>query len=251
MTFSADRPPLSRPANPADRIIVPLDVATEQEAIALVDRLPEVGFWKVGLELFVSSGSQILAQLQQRQKRIFLDLKFHDIPNTMAGACRAAAGYGVDLLTVHATAGLAALQAAQAAAVEGAIAAGLPTPHLIAVTLLTSINPRALAFELKVPLELDDFALQMALMAEEGGLAGVVCSPQEVAQLREVCRPGFVFVCPGVRPSWTEKGDQARSLTPREALQAGADYLVIGRPITAADDPAAAFQRIVEELEAG
>jgi orotidine-5'-phosphate decarboxylase len=233
-----------------DRIIVPLDVATEAEAIALVDRLPQVTFWKVGLELFVSSGSRILEVLKSRNKRIFLDLKFHDIPNTMAGACRAAAGYGVDLLTVHATAGLAALQAAQAAAEAGAIAAGLPTPRLIAVTLLTSINPRSLAFELKVPLELDDFALQMALMAEESGLAGVVCSPLEVAQLKNVCRPGFVFVCPGVRPTWAEKGDQQRSLTPAAAMKAGADYLVIGRPITGAIDAADAFKRIVEEIEA-
>jgi orotidine-5'-phosphate decarboxylase len=236
--------------SPADRIIVPLDVATEAEAIALLDRLPQVAFWKVGLELFVSSGSHILEVLKSRNKRIFLDLKFHDIPNTMAGACRAAAGYGVDLITVHATAGLAALQASQAAAAEGAIAAGLPTPSLIAVTLLTSINSRSLAFELKVPLELDDFALQMALMAEESGLAGVVCSPLEVGQLRNVCRKGFVFVCPGVRPDWAEKGDQKRSLTPTAALKAGADYLVIGRPITGAIDPVQAFGRIVEELEA-
>jgi orotidine-5'-phosphate decarboxylase len=235
---------------PADRIIVPLDVATEAEAIALVDRLPQVTFWKVGLELFVSSGSRILEVLKSRNKRIFLDLKFHDIPNTMAGACRAAAGYGVDLITVHATAGLAALQASQAAAEAGAIAAGLPTPSLIAVTLLTSINARSLAFELKVPLELDDFALQMALMAEESGLAGVVCSPLEVAQLRNVCRSGFVFVCPGVRPTWAEKGDQQRSLTPAAAFKAGADYLVIGRPITGAIDPADAFKRVIEELEA-
>jgi orotidine-5'-phosphate decarboxylase len=236
--------------NPADRVIVPLDVATEAEAIALVDRLPQVTFWKVGLELFVSSGSRILEVLKSRNKRIFLDLKFHDIPNTMAGACRAAAGYGVDLITVHATAGLAALQASQAAAEAGAIAAGLPTPNLIAVTLLTSINPRSLAFELKVPLELDDFALQMALMAEESGLAGVVCSPQEVAQLKNVCRKDFVFVCPGVRPTWAEAGDQKRSLTPAAALKAGADYLVIGRPITGAIDPAQSFGRIVAELEA-
>ncbi|MBW4515309.1 MAG: orotidine-5'-phosphate decarboxylase [Timaviella obliquedivisa GSE-PSE-MK23-08B] len=232
----------------ADRIIVPLDVPTEADAIALLDRLPQVTFWKVGLELFVSSGSYILEALKTREKRIFLDLKFHDIPNTMAGACRAAAQYGVDLVTVHAAAGQAALKAAQIAAEEGATAAGLPTPNLIAVTLLTSINSRALAFELKIPLELGDYALQMALMVEESGLAGIVCSPQEVAQLRNACRKGFVFVCPGVRPTWAETGDQQRSLTPAAAIKAGADYLVIGRPITAAADPAAAFAQIVQEI---
>lgn len=233
----------------AERIIVPLDVSTEVDAIALLDRLPQVTFWKVGLELFVSSGSRILEVLKTREKRIFLDLKFHDIPNTMAGACRAAARYGVDLITVHAVAGQAALKAAQAAAEEGASAAGLPTPNLIAVTLLTSINSRTLAFELKVSLELNDYTLQMALMAEESGLAGIVCSPQEAMQLRNACRQGFVFVCPGVRPTWAEAGDQQRSLTPAAAIKAGADYLVIGRPITAAPDPAAAFAQIVQEIE--
>jgi orotidine-5'-phosphate decarboxylase len=233
----------------AERIIVPLDVSTEADAIALLDRLPQVTFWKVGLELFVSSGSRILEILKAREKRIFLDLKFHDIPNTMAGACRAAAGYGVDLVTIHAAAGQAALKASQTAAEEGSAAAELPTPNLIAVTLLTSINSRALAFELKVPLELNDYTLQMALIAEESGLAGVVCSPQEVMQLRNACRKGFVFVCPGVRPTWAEAGDQQRSLTPAAAIKAGADYLVIGRPITSATDPAAAFAQIVQEIE--
>ncbi|HEY9640772.1 MAG TPA: orotidine-5'-phosphate decarboxylase [Coleofasciculaceae cyanobacterium] len=234
---------------PADRIIVPLDVPTAAQAIALIDQMPQVTFWKVGLELFVSTGSGILQILKERQKRIFLDLKFHDIPNTMAGACRAAAGYGVDLLTVHAAAGQVALQTAQAAAVEGAIAANLPAPNLIAITLLTSLTSRALAFELKIPLELNDYALQMALLAQESGLAGAVCSPQEVAQLRDTCGKNFLLVCPGVRPTWAAAGDQKRSLTPSAALKAGADYLVIGRPITAAPDPVAAFQRICQELD--
>lgn len=234
--------------SPADKIIVPLDVPTMEQAIALLDRLPQVTFWKVGLELFVSSGSDILTILKDRQKRIFLDLKFHDIPNTMAGACQAAASYGVDLLTVHAAAGKAALEASQAAAETGATAAGLPTPKLIAITLLTSLTSRSLAFELKIPLELDDYALQMALLAQSSGLSGAVCSPQEAAQLRNTCGKDFLLVCPGVRPSWAEAGDQKRSLTPSAALKAGADYLVIGRPITASADPIAAFQRICDEL---
>jgi orotidine-5'-phosphate decarboxylase len=234
--------------SPADRIIVPLDVPTEKEALALVDRLPQVGFWKVGLELFVSTGGTVLRQLKARQKRIFLDLKFHDIPNTMAGACRSAAQYDVDLLTVHAAAGRIALEAAQQAAIEGAKTAGCSPPNLIAITLLTSISPRALAFELKIPLELNDYALQMALLAQESGLAGAVCSPQEASQLRSVCGDDFLLVTPGVRPTWAEAGDQKRSLTPSEALKAGATYLVIGRPITAAADPADAFARICEEL---
>ncbi|MBE9178229.1 orotidine-5'-phosphate decarboxylase [Oculatella sp. LEGE 06141] len=236
--------------SPSSHIIVPLDVPSEDEAVALIDRLPDVTFWKVGLELFVSSGPNLLQQLKARQKRIFLDLKFHDIPNTMAGACRAAGKYGVDLLTVHATAGQEALEAAHAAAKQGAAASEQAAPNVIAITLLTSLTSRSLAFELKIPLELPEYALQMALLAQESGLSGAVCSPQEVAQLRQVCGDRFLLVCPGVRPTWAETGDQRRSLTPAQALQAGADYLVIGRPITASADPVAAFQRICDELAA-
>lgn len=233
----------------SDRIIVPLDVPSEADAIALLDQLPQVTFWKVGLELFVSSGSHILTVLQERQKRIFLDLKFHDIPNTVAGACAAAARYGVDLITVHATNGKAGLQQAQTALETSAAQAELPVPQLIAVTLLTSISSRTLAFELKVPVELPEYALHMALLAQESGLAGIVCSPQEAAQLRQTCGDEFVLVCPGVRPSWAEAGDQQRIMTPQQAIAAGATYLVIGRPITQAADPAAAFDRICAEIE--
>lgn len=231
-----------------DKIIVPLDVPTQEEAIALVEKLPQVTFWKVGLELFVSSGPEILTFLKAQQKRIFLDLKFHDIPNTVAGACRSASRYGVDLITVHAAAGKTALKAAQKAAEEGANQSGYPVPKLIAITLLTSLNSRDLAFDLKVPLELPEYTLNMALLAQESGLAGAVCSPQEVSQLRQTCGDEFLFVCPGVRPTWSERGDQQRTFTPAQALKAGADYLVIGRPITASDDPVKALERIIEEM---
>jgi orotidine-5'-phosphate decarboxylase len=264
----------------ADRIIVPLDVPTKAAAIALVETLPDVSFWKVGLELFVSSGPEILAELKQRQKRIFLDLKFHDIPNTVAGACRSAAQYGVDLLTIHATAGRRALQDAQAALSEPPLnsppfeggaggdqppfeggagvdsppfeggAGGVQPPKLIAITLLTSLSSRDLAFDLKVPVELPQFTLEMALMAKECGLAGAVCSPQEAKQIKQLCGQDFLLVCPGVRPhTMSVTGDQKRTMTPADAIKSGADYLVIGRPITAAEDPVAAFARICEELD--
>ena len=233
-----------------DRIIVPLDVPTEQEAIALVEQLPQVTFWKVGLELFVSTGPGIIRFLKNQQKRVFLDLKFHDIPNTMAGATRQAASYGVDLITVHATAGRHALEAVNVAARDGAQQAGYPSPKLIAITLLTSLTSRDLAFDLKVPVELPEYALQMALLAQESSLNGAVCSPQEVAQLRRVCGDDFLLVCPGVRPSWARADDQQRSMTPSDAIKAGADYLVIGRPITAAPEPVAAWEKICEELAA-
>jgi len=243
-------PPIMSDSNALpDRIIVALDVSTEREAIALLDRLPQVGFWKVGLELFVSTGPSLLKTLQDRGKRIFLDLKFHDIPNTMAGACRAAGRYGVDLLTIHATAGKAALTAAVAAAQEGAAEAGCPPPNVLGITVLTSIDAHTLAFDLKIPLELPDYALQMALLAQSSGLNGIVCSPQEAGQIRDVCGSDFLRVCPGVRPDWAAAKDQRRLLTPAAAFQAGASYLVIGRPITAAPDPAAAYARICDELQ--
>ncbi|MDJ0511512.1 MAG: orotidine-5'-phosphate decarboxylase [Crocosphaera sp.] len=226
-----------------DKIIVPLDVPSQEAAIALVDKLPQVTFWKVGLELFVACGPDILKQLKDRQKKIFLDLKFHDIPNTVAGACRSASNYGVDLLTLHATAGKNALKAA-----TQAIADSPSPPKLLAITLLTSLNSRDLAFDLKIPLELPEYALQMALLAQESGINGAVCSPQEVAQLRQVCGKDFILVCPGVRPTWAQTGDQKRVMTPKKALAAGANYLVIGRPITMADDPVVAWNRIIDEV---
>lgn len=230
------------------QIIVPLDVQTQEEAIALVDKLESVSFFKVGLELFTATGPQILEELKSRQKRIFLDLKFHDIPNTVAGACRSAARYGVDLLTIHSTCGKDGLKAAADAVKESAAKYGVKQPKLIAITVLTSISARQLAFDLKIPLELPEFALEMALMAKECGLDGAVCSPQEVAQLRDMCGKDFLFVCPGVRPTWAEKGDQKRSMNPSQAIKAGADYLVIGRPITAATNPETAWQKICQEL---
>ena len=226
-----------------DKVIVPLDVPSLKDAIALLDRLPDVLWWKVGLQLFVSAGPEILKILKDREKRIFLDLKFHDIPNTVVGACLSATKYKVDLLTLHATAGKIALKTAKQAILELE-----SQTKLIAITLLTSLNSRDLALDLKIPLELPEYALQMAILAQESGLDGAVCSPHEVAQLRQVCGDNFTLVCPGVRPSWSIKGDQKRVMTPSEAIKAGADYLVIGRPITEANSPEEAWHKICQEL---
>jgi orotidine-5'-phosphate decarboxylase len=239
--------PSTHPMLDPNQIIVPLDIPNLASAIELVDQLPDVTFWKVGLELFVSTGGEIIQSLKQRQKRVFLDLKFHDIPNTVAGACCAAAGYGVDLLTIHATAGKPALSAAMKAVAEGAATAGVNPPQVIAITLLTSLNPGELADDLHVALELPEYALQMALMSQACGLNGVVCSPHEVADLRRSCGGDFILVCPGIRPSWAIAGDQQRTMTPRQAIAAGADYLVIGRPITSAIEPQVAWKRVLGE----
>jgi orotidine-5'-phosphate decarboxylase len=233
------------------RIIVPLDVASPGAALAMVAQLPQVSFWKVGLELFVSSGPAIIQELKARQKRVFLDLKLHDIPNTMAGACAAATRYGIDLLTLHGVASQVALEAARLAAQSEAERLGQPPPGLLAVTLLTSISPSALADDLRVALSVADYTLHLARLAHRCGLGGVVCSPQEVAALRSQLPGDFVMVCPGVRPSWASRHDQQRVLTPAEALRAGATYLVVGRPITASEDPAAAFQRICDDCAEG
>ncbi|MFP4133433.1 MAG: orotidine-5'-phosphate decarboxylase [Halothece sp.] len=228
---------------PQERLIVPLDVPDLESAIAQVEALPDVTFWKVGLELFVSAGPPILDYLKQHNKRIFLDLKFHDIPNTVAGACRAAIKYKVDLLTIHATVGKEALQAA-----VGTKQASTAPPKLLAITLLTSISDHALAFDLQVPIELSEYTLKMAMLAQESGLDGAVCSPQEVTKLREVCGDNFWLICPGVRPSFADNGDQKRVMTPKQALNAGADYLVIGRPITQSETPQITWQKICKEI---
>ena len=225
------------------KIIVPLDVSSLEDAKTLVNKLPEVSFWKVGLELFVSTGAEILQYLKDRDKKVFLDLKFHDIPNTVAGACRSACKYEVDLLTIHATAGKKALEAA-----VNEVQKVAKPPQLLAISLLTSIDSRSLAYDLKVPVELPQYALEMAMLAQEAGLNGAVCSPQEVAKLREVCGQDFTLVCPGIRPSWSVKGDQSRIATPKDAIASGASYLVIGRPITAADNPNQAWSRICQEI---
>ena len=227
-----------------DKIIVPLDVPSLEDAIALVKKLPEVEFWKVGLELFVATGADILKYLKDEHKRIFLDLKFHDIPNTVKGAVQSALKYNVDLLTLHAIAGREALSAAS----EAVKNAGASPTKLLAISVLTSINSRQLALDLKVPIELPEYALSNALMAQECGIDGAVCSPHEAAQLKRVCGDDFLLVCPGVRPKWAVKGDQQRVMTPKQALEQGANYLVIGRPITQAENPSEAWQKIVNEI---
>ena len=227
------------------KIIVALDFPSAQEAIALCDRLPQVNFWKVGLELFISDGNAILRELKDRNKQIFLDLKLHDIPNTVGSACRIATKYGADFLTIHASGGKAMMQAAQAE-VQGS-----PT-QLLAVSLLTSIAAPELASDLQVPLSVSEYVSKLILLAQASGLTGAVCSPHEVANLRSLLantsNPNFCFVTPGVRPAGSAVGDQSRVMTPQQAIAAGADYLVIGRPITAAPDPVAAWNQIVADF---
>jgi len=212
-----------------------------EQALAFTDAIAELRWVKVGLELFVAGGPEVVRQLRQRGKRVFLDLKFHDIPATMAGACRSAARLGAELITVHACAGREALQAAQAAAVASAASAGQPRPTLLAVTVLTSWEAARFAAELAIAEPLDHYVPRLAQLAGEAGIGGCVCSPLEVAALRAAHPEPFVLVTPGIRPAGSERGDQQRVLTPAQAIAAGASQLVIGRPITAASDPRGSY----------
>ncbi len=233
---------------PADALILALDRPDAASALALAAAIPGLRWVKVGLELFSAAGPQVVGQLRERGLRVFLDLKFHDIPATMAGACRSAARLGAELITVHGCAGSEALAAAQAGAQEGAQAAGLGNPTLLAVTVLTSWNPQCFARELAIDDTIEDYVPRLARLAASVGIGGCVCSPLEVAALRAAHPAPFALVTPGIRPAGAERGDQQRVMTPAQALAAGASQLVIGRPISAAADPAAAFGACCQEL---
>jgi orotidine-5'-phosphate decarboxylase len=235
--------------DPSRRIIVALDGMAPERALACSGAIPALRWVKVGLELFVAGGPAVVSQLRHQGLRVFLDLKFHDIPATMAGACRSAARLGAELITVHAGAGIEALRAAQAAAVEAALAAGLPPPTLLAVTVLTSWEPARFASELAIQDPLEAYVPRLARLAAAAGVGGCVCSPLEVAALRAAHPEPFALVTPGIRPAGAALGDQQRVLTPAQAIAAGASQLVIGRPITAAADPAAAFASCCRQLD--
>lgn len=232
---------------PRERVLAALDVASLNEALALVGPLrPYVGGFKVGLELCTAEGApRVVEAVAAAGGAVFLDLKLHDIPNTVAGAVRSvcALGPAVRMLTLHASGGAAMLRAAVEAA-----AGFRERPLLLAVTVLTSVDAAALRDELGVTAPLDEQVVHLARLAQVAGLDGVVASPHEAPAIRRTCGDDLLIVTPGVRPVWAAAGDQRRVLTPAEALCAGADYLVIGRPITGAADPAAAAARIVAEL---
>lgn len=244
-----------------DRILIALDTETTVEALALAETLRgTVGGFKVGHQLFTAAGPDIVRTLVARGDRVFLDLKYHDIPNTVAGAVQAAAGLGVWMLNVHASGGGAMLRAAREAADRAAEQSGA-RPLLIAVTVLTSLDAGALA-SVGVDRSPLDQATRLAELARDHGCDGVVASPQETSAIRKACGPGFVIVTPGIRGGTASKAgreagssqsgtlpdDQVRTMTPADAIRAGSSYLVIGRPITGAPDPREAARRIAGEL---
>lgn len=225
-------------------IIVALDFPSTDKALSLVQRLhPERCRLKVGKELFTRGGPALVDTLVGKGYDVFLDLKFHDIPNTVAAACSAAAELGVWMVNVHAQGGRRMMEAAREALQKSS-----HQPLLIAVTILTSMGQEDIQ-EVGLSGTPADNVKRLATLAQDAGLDGVVCSPQEVAMLRETVNCDFKLVTPGIRPSWSAKGDQTRITTPSDAIALGSNYLVIGRPITGAEEPLEALSRIEEELK--
>jgi orotidine-5'-phosphate decarboxylase len=231
--------------SPRERLIVALDVSSSSEAQKIVSSLGDsVQIYKVGMQLYTAQGPQVVRDLVTSGKRVFLDLKYHDIPNTVAGAVREAARLGISMLTVHASGGTKMLRAAADAARASNLA-----PQVLAVTVLTSMDNNDLN-ETGVPAQLGEQVLSLAAMALKAGCSGVVSSAHEVRNLRAKLGSDFLAVTPGVRPAGAAHGDQARVVTPMEAIAAGATHIVVGRPITAADCPGAVVEKILQEMEA-
>jgi len=225
------------------KIIVALDYANAKDALALVDQLDaNLCKLKVGKELFTAAGPALVEKLVAKEFKVFLDLKFHDIPNTVAKACKAASDLGIWMLNVHASGGSAMMQAA----LEG-VNQSNENPFLIAVTVLTSMNQATLS-EINIQQPIEQQVLSLAQLTQSAGLHGVVCSAQEATLLRKHVHPDFLLVTPGIRPANASKDDQSRIVTPQDALQQGASYLVIGRPITQAEQPAKALQDILQSI---
>jgi orotidine-5'-phosphate decarboxylase len=240
-------PENSRPIEVIRRVIIALDVRNRDEAINILSGLPEARIFKVGLELFTAEGPGILDLVKSHGKEVFLDLKLHDIPNTVAGAVKAAVRHEVAMLTLHASGGREMMKKALDTARETAEKEKKPLPLLLGVTVLTSLKDDDLK-EVGFGAEAKNQVLRLARLAVETGIEGIVCSPQEIELLRTEFGLRVKIITPGIRPLWAEAQDQKRIMTPAEAIQKGADYLVIGRPITQAPVPAEAFIRVVEEL---
>lgn len=234
--------------NPGNRVICAIDTDDLDQAKALASQLTgQVGAFKLGLEFYTAHGPDGVRAVAENGMPIFLDLKFSDIPNTVAGAVRAAAACAPAMVTVHATGGPAMMRAAAAAGMRIADATGGARPKILGVTVLTSFDESDVqAVGMAGPLR--DQVKRLAELAQQCGLDGVVASAHEITTLRQTCGSDFTLVVPGIRPGWASTDDQKRIVTPADALRQGADYLVIGRPITRSDDPSAAAARIAEEM---
>lgn len=238
-------------AEMAERVIIPLDFPSAEATEELLRKLQGIPcYMKVGMQLFYAAGPAFVRSLKERGYKVFLDMKMHDIPNTVAGGAESITRLGVDMFNIHAAGGKAMMEAAREGMERafGQSAGALGRPLLIAVTQLTSTSQAVMNGEIGIPGTVEDAVLRYASLAREAGLDGVVASPWEVTAIKSAVAPGFVTVTPGVRPAGADKGDQSRVMTPLEAFDQGTDYIVIGRPITAAADPRQALETILKEL---
>lgn len=235
-----------------DRIVLALDVDSAEEAMQLVKELKDyVGVFKIGMQLYNSTGPDIVKMVNQLGGKVFVDLKFHDIPNTAGSAAKVMTRLNAFMFNVHAAGGRAMMKRVAEDSRDEAVKQGKEMPLVLGVTVLTSISQKEMQEDMFIKdMNVEDLVTKWSLMAKESGLGGVVCSPQEIKAIRQACGPEFKIVTPGIRPAWAATNDQKRITTPRQALDMGADYMVIGRPITKAENPREAAQKIIDELEA-
>ncbi len=237
---------------PKNKICFALDVDTEKEALYFVKLLSDyVGLFKVGMQLFTQTGPKLVEKIVSMGGQVFLDLKYHDIPNTVAHAARAAVSLGVSIFDIHASGGSYMMQKTVEAARSEADKSGLPPPKILAITVLTSLNETMLQKELHVDLPLKAQVKALAQLAKDSGADGAVCSPQEIGLIKDECGADFMALTPGIRPAWSVvTDDQQRIMTPAKAVSEGADIIVIGRPIRCAADPKQAAEKILAEISA-
>lgn len=240
----------STPSNIKDRLIIALDVQGRDDALRLVERLAgAVGMFKIGSQLFTAEGPQLVREIVASGERVFLDLKFHDIPNTVAGAVESAARLGVSILNVHTLGGSEMMRAAGHAVGDRGLL-WITRPAVLGVTVLTSMDKADLA-DVGISSDLSSEVVRLATLARDSGLDGIVASPHEIRLIREcITAERFIILTPGIRPEWVEKGDQKRIATPASAIRDGADFIVIGRAVTDSADPRAAVDRILDEISA-
>ena len=230
-------------------LIVALDTDEREEIDTLVSQLAGIGSWvKIGFQAFSVLGHDCFKRLHKKGYRAFLDLKFHDIPNTVARDVGTMTKHGAHMINMHATGGLEMMRAARESAENASAENSIPMPILLGVTVLTSIDENGFQQNFGSERGLTKQVVYLAQLAQEAGLSGVVASPLEIEPIRKACGDDFVIVTPGIRPAWAESGDQRRITTPAEAVQRGADYIVVGRPIIKAEDPLAAAQMILAEM---
>jgi orotidine-5'-phosphate decarboxylase len=232
-----------------NRLILALDVSDPEYALEIVDRFGEwVNVYKVGLELFLSAGPGIVEKINKKGKKVFLDLKFHDIPNTVIKAAETAVRMGVFIFNVHSSGGTEMMKKCSARVAELCLRESIERPKIIGVTILTSISQNEFKSEMGCQHSLRTHVKHLASLAQKSGLDGVVASGHEASMVRSLCGKDFIIVTPGIRPSWSPPDDQKRTMTPREALRGGADYIVMGRGILGQSDPAKAIELIALEI---